>query len=204
MAAIPSDSGPAAESSAANGRRPLLAGLTSGAVAAIVVSLVQLPLHSPTDVVFNSLTVTAGALVAGLLAGALWATAQGSVTRRRLFYAVWLVLFGIVAGAAAAGDTQIDRMVSFVVPLAAIVMASTGIGTPLLSDSGRLGLLAASIAVATAVGVGAGLATQGDAESGRLELPPRAHWEMPDGRAGAEAGLLAVVDGCRQVRALVM
>ena len=204
MAAIPSDSGPAAESSAANGRRPLLAGLTSGAVAAIVASLVQLPLHSPTDVVFNSLTVTAGALVAGLLAGALWATAQGSVTRRRLFYAVWLVLFGIVAGAAAAGDTQIDRMVSFVVPLAAIVMASTGIGTPLLSDSGRLGLLAASIAVATAVGVGAGLATQGDAESGRLELPPRAHWEMPGGGAGAEAGLLAVVDGCRQVRALVM
>ncbi len=202
MATIPSDSGAGTESSAANGRRPVLAGLTAGAMAAIVASLVQLPLHSPTDVVFNSLTVTAGSLVAGLLAGALWATAQDSAPRRRFFYAVWLALFGIVAGAAAAGDTQIDRMLSFVVPLAAIVMASTGIGTPLLSDSGRLGLLAASIAVAAAVGVGAGLATQGDAESGRLELPPRAHWEMPG--AGTEAGLLAVVDGCRQVRALVM
>ena len=192
------------QSSAANSRGPFLAGLTAGAVAAIVASLVQLPLHSPTDVVFNSLTVTAGSLLAGLLAGALWAFADKSASRRRLFYAVWLALFGIVAGAAAAGDIQIDRMVSFVVPLAAIVMASTGIGTPLLSDSGRLGLLAASIAVVVAVGVGAGLATQGDAESGRLELPPRTHREMPGEDAGRETGLLAVVDGCRQMRALVM
>ncbi len=191
-------------SSTANSRRSVLAGLTSGALAAIVASLVQLPLHSPTDVVFNSLTVTAGSLVAGLLAGALWAIAVKSASRRRLFYAVWLALFGILAGAAAAGDTQIDRMVSFVVPLAAIVMASTGIGTPLLSGCRRLGLLAASIAVVAAVGVGAGLATQGDAGSGRLELPPRAHREMPDEDIGMETGLLALVDGCRQVRALVM
>ncbi len=204
MAAEPSNNGSGSESSAASIRRPVLAGLTAGAVAAIVASLVQLPLHSPTDVVFNSLTVTAGSLVAGLLSGALWATARDSGFRRRLFFAVWLVLFGVVAGAAAAGDTQVDRMVSFVVPLAAIVMATTGIGTPVLSDSGRLGLLAAAIAVAAAVGVGAGLATQGDAESGRLELPPRAHWEIPGVDAGTEAGLLTVVDGCRQVRTLVV
>ena len=204
MAALPSDTGTGAKSSAANGRRPVLAGLTAGAAAAIVASLVQLPLYSPTDVVFNSLTVTAGSLVAGLLAGALWAVANKSAPRRRLFYAVWLALFGVVAGASAAGDTQIDRMVSFVLPLAAIVMASTGIGTPLLSGSGRLGLLAASIAVMVAVGVGAGLATQGDAESGRLELPPRTHREIPGEDTGIETGLLAVVDGCRQMRALVM
>ena len=178
MAARPSNSGARAETSVTDRRRPILAGLASGAMAAVAASLVQLPLHSPADVVFNSLTVTAGSLVAGLLAGALWTVAGGSASRRRLFYLVWLALFGVVAGAAAAGDTQLDRTVSFVVPLAAIVMASTGIGTPLLAGSGRLGFLVASISVAAAVGVGAGLATQGDAESGLLELPPRAHGAM--------------------------
>ena len=190
---------------AAGSRRAIPAGMAAGAMAAIAASLVQLPLHSPTDVVFNSLTVTVGSLIAGLLAGALWAAARKSAFRRRLYYAVWLALFGVVAGAAAVGDTQLDRTLSFVVPLAAIVMASTGIGTPVLAGSGRIGYLVASIAVAAAVGVGAGLATQGDAESGRLELPPRAHEAMPDNDAGMEeAGLLAVFDGCRQVRALVV
>ncbi len=198
MASEPSKTG------AIGSRRAILAGLAAGAMAAIVASLVQLPLHSPTDVIFNSLTVTVGSLIAGLLAGALWAAACKSASRRRVFFVAWLALFGIVAGAAAAGDTQVDRTLSFVVPLAAIVMASTGIGTPLLAGSGRIGYLAASLAVAAAVGIGAGLATQGDAESGRLELPPRANGAMPRDDAGMEAGILAVFDGFRQVRPLVM
>ena len=145
-----------------------------GSGAAVVASLVQLPLHSPTDVVFNSLTVTVGSLAAGALAGALWGPARRSRRGRLVFLAGWGLLLGAVLGAAAAADPYLDRTLSFVGPLAAIVMLTTGAGTPTLTGSGRVGTLLVAVAVAVAMGVGAGLATQGDSESGRLELPPRA------------------------------
>ena len=152
----------------------MLAGLASGSAAAIAASLVQLPLHSPVDVVFNSLTVTVGSLAAGVLAGLLWVVARRDPRRRLIFFTGWGLLLAAVLGAAAAGDAYLDRTLSFIGPLAAIVMVVTGAGTPALAGSDRVPTFLVVIAVVAAIGVGAGLATQGDAASGRLELPPRA------------------------------
>ena len=84
-------------------------------------------------------------------------------------------MLGLVSAAAVAGESQLARSVSYIVPLAAIVLGLTGVLTVLLPRAGwtaswRLSLLA----VIVAVGLGIGLAGQGDQESGRLELPPRA------------------------------
>ena len=43
-------------------------GLLSGAIAAIVASLLSLPLHSPDDAFFNTASVTIGALLVGVSA----------------------------------------------------------------------------------------------------------------------------------------
>ena len=49
--------------------RPIRTGLLAGSATAVVATLVSLPLHSPTDTLFNSATVTLGALAAALAAG---------------------------------------------------------------------------------------------------------------------------------------
>ena len=152
----------------------MLAGLTAGAIAAIVAALVSLPLHSPVDSAFNSATVAVAALAVGLIAGLLWMRLSSKV----LWYAVALAgLFVVALVIAFAGNTQLDRMVSFMVPLAAIVVVVCAVLTPLLESfflRPALGLLKwlPVIAVIAALAVGFGLITQGDAESGELALPP--------------------------------
>ena len=73
--------------------RPVWAGLFSGAIAAIVASLVQLPLYAPSDTLFNSATVTAGALVAGLASGVLWKVTRRRVNHVPLYGVGWGLLF---------------------------------------------------------------------------------------------------------------
>ena len=137
--------------------------------------LVNLPLESPSDAFFNSAPVMAGSLLAGLGSGLLWHV-LGDLPRRPVFFAVSLAsVFGLVSAAAVAGESQLARSVSYIVPLAAIVLGLTGALTVLLlraewTTSWRLTLLT----VIVAVGLGIGLAGHGDQESGRLELPPRA------------------------------
>ena len=150
------------------------AGLASGALAAIAAALVQLPLHSPADVLFNAGTVTVGALATGGLAGIV----VGRVRRRtggvRLFYGAWAGAFVALVLVAAVAESQLDRTVAYVVPLGAIVLGTTGALTPRLAGSRVVGswrLVLAVVAVAMAVGVG--LAGEGDQASGKLELPPR-------------------------------
>ena len=154
--------------------RPIYSGLLSGAVAALVGSLVQLPLRAPSDSLFNSGTVMAGGLLVGLASGVIWKIAGRSQRRAYLFFPVWAAGFGITLVIAIAGESQLDRSISYIVPLAAIVFAVTGALTPLLASS----LVSTRwwvvlLAVVAAVGVGVGLASMGDQESGRLELPPR-------------------------------
>ena len=152
----------------------MIAGLTAGAIAAIIAALVSLPLHSPVDSAFNSATVTVAALVVGLIAGLLWMR----LSSKTLWYAVALAgLFIVALVIAFAGDTQLDRMVSFMVPLAAIVVVVCAVLTPPLASfftRPALGLLKWSpvIAIVAALAVGFGLITQGDAETGDLALPP--------------------------------
>jgi hypothetical protein len=150
------------------------AGLAAGAIAAIIAALVSLPLHSPVDSAFNSATVAVAALVVGVISGLLWARLSD---RLLWFLAALSGLFILALVIAFVGNTQLDRMVSFMVPLAAIVVVICAVLTPLLASyflKSTLGLLKWSpvIAVIVALALGFGLITQGDAESAELALPP--------------------------------
>ena len=87
------------------------------------------------------------------------------------------VVFVIALVIAFAGNTQLDRMVSYMVPLAAIVVVICAVLTPLLASfflKPTIGLLKWSpvVAVIVALVVGFALIMQGDAASGELSLPP--------------------------------
>ena len=154
---------------------PIRAGLVAGAGAGIVAALVSLPLRSPDDILFNTATVVFGALVAGIAAGTVWRILGSERARSRSFAILLAAGFAVVALFAVIGETQLDRFAAFVLPLAAIVFLMTGLQTPLMARSSilkRWWLPPAVLVLAFAVGIG--LAGQGDQESGKLELPPRA------------------------------
>ena len=164
----------------ARGLSPMRAGLTSGSAAAIAGSLLNLPLHSPLDAILNSATVTAASLATGAGAGLLW-QALGRSERRTAYFSVAMALsFVLVAAAAVAGESQLERSVSYLVPLAGLTLAVTAGLTQLLMTSGRaLPVAVTIVSVIAALGIGAGLSGIGDQESGRLELPPRtAPWSL--------------------------
>jgi hypothetical protein len=149
---------------------PLRAGLVAGSVAAVLASLANLPLEAPTDSLFNAGSVTIAALLTGLATGLLWRTLRAT----RTYAIVVAIAFAATASAAFAIDGQVDRAVSYIVPLAALVFATTGVLTPLASR--RLASFpawAVAVLLFVALSFGAALANQGDAESGSLTLPPR-------------------------------
>ena len=152
----------------------MLAGLTAGAIAAVIAALVSLPLHSPLDSAFNSATVAIAALVVGVISGFLWTRFSDRIL---WFLGALAGLFVIAVVIAFVGNTQLDRMVSFMVPLAAIVVVVCAVLTPLLASfflKPALGSLKWSplVSVVIALAVGFALVTQGDAESRELALPP--------------------------------
>ena len=154
--------------------RAVRIGLTTGSIAAVAGVLANLPLDSPSDSVFNSAPVMAASLLAGLAAGALWCNLNHSPGRSVFFGIAIILVFGMVSGFAVAGESQMERSVSYIVPLAAIVLGLTGALTVLLSRIEHvLSWKIAILAVIAAVALGVGLAGYGDQESGRLELPPR-------------------------------
>ena len=157
-----------------DGVSPVRAGLTAGSVAAIAAVLVNLPLEAPTDTYFNSAPVMAGSLAVGLGAGVLWRALDGRGRRPAILLVSMTLAFGLVAVMAVAGETQMERSVSYIVPLAAIVFGLTGALTLLLLRA-RVSLprWGTALIVLLAIGLGIALAGQGDQESGRLELPPR-------------------------------
>ena len=151
-------------------------GLIGGAVASVVAASVSLPLHSPNDALFNTLAVAIASLVVGLAAGVLWSLLSGGHSPRLRFGFLWLIALAVVIGIAFGMNTQLDRSVSFGVPLAAIIFGLVGASMYLqaclrLLDSWRV----AVVGVVVALALGGALVTQGDQESGRLELPPRAN-----------------------------
>ena len=153
----------------------MLAGLTAGAIAAIIAALVSLPLHAPLDSAFNSATVTVAALIVGVISGVLWSRFSD---RLLWFLAGLAAIFVVALVIAFAGNTQLDRMVSYMVPLAAIVVVICAVLTPLLASfllKPTVGLLKWSplVAVIVALAVGLPLMTQGDARSGEIAFPTR-------------------------------
>ena len=159
-------------------RAPMRSALMAGALAAVAAALVSLPLRSPHDGLLNAGSVTTGTLVLALAGGYLWRALARRANAPLLFAAAMGAGFLAWTALAFAAETQLTRMVSFTVPLAAIAFGGVALLTPLLGPiaSRRWAALAALIA---AVAVGAALAGVGDAESGRLELPPRAAvWGM--------------------------
>ena len=163
---------------------PLRAGMLSGGVAAIAAALLSLPLESPHDGLLNSASVVVAALVAGAVAGLAWKRIPEGQSRTLRFVALIVLGFALVAGASALAQTQLERSVSFGLPIAALAAVIIGGGVPLLADKGRaLPWWLALAAVVVALAVGIALAGQGDQESGELELPPRtadfqAHWNV--------------------------
>ena len=152
----------------------MTAGIIAGSVAAVAASLLSLPLRSPDDILLNSGSVTVGSLVAGVAGGVLWRLAAGSRRRVLVFAALWAAGFAAVVAVSVIGETWLDHLARFALPLAAVVFALIGVLTPVLDRTpiARSWLVLAG-AVGVALAVGIGLAGQGDQESGRLELPPR-------------------------------
>lgn len=159
---------------------PMRAALLAGALASVAVALASLPLRSPHDGLLNAGSVTIGTLLLAFAAGHL-RRALGKRANAGLWFAAAMGA-GFVAwvGVAFAAETQLTRMVSFTVPLAAIAFGGIALLTPLVAPVASRRWVALA-AVAVAVAVGAALAGEGDARSGRLELPPRAAaWSMLD------------------------
>lgn len=157
------------------GRPHVRAGVTAGSIAAIVAALVNLPLEAPADTFFNSGSVVLGSLAVGLGAGFLQKALDGREDTDTPFLSILALAFLLVCVFAIATQTQLERAVAYIVPLAAIVFVLTGVLTVLLDrEDAELPRWATVAAVALALGIGIALAGQGDQESGRLELPPRA------------------------------
>ena len=158
----------------------MLAGLIAGSIAALVASLVSLPLRSPLDLAFNTLTVTVASLVVGTASGLLWKTLADN-PRRPLYYAGGLAAaFVVVAVVALVGNMWLERFAAFTIPLAAIVFALSGILAPVVGGiSGAAVRGLAVVLLIASVGLGVGLASQGDTESGELSLPERAEAPTP-------------------------
>ena len=166
----------------------MAASIVAGSIAAVVAALVSLPLRSPDDILLNSVTVVAGALLAGIAAGLIWRVLSRHRRRTLLFLLSGCLGFGLIALLAAAGETQLDHFAAFVLPLGAIVVSLTAlltlwlVGRPL---PGPKWLPLAAVVIALAVGIG--LAGQGDEESGKLELPPRAGvYVLPQQHSGPD------------------
>ena len=154
------------------------AGLTAGALTAIVAVLVSLPLHSPLDNVFNSATVAIATLVAGIAAGLLWGRPRGGLV---LYAGALSAALAVTIAVMAVGSLWLDRLASFGIPLAVIAFVGAGALTPVAArlTPARWATLLAAIAVVVALALGIGLAGQGDAPSGKLTIPPRSGVSAP-------------------------
>ena len=137
----------------------MLIGLLSGAIAALIAGLLSLSLHSPDDAIFNTATITVGALQ--------------TMLSSRWFAIAWGGVFIVIVAALAASEVVFARMVAFGLPIAAVIFAVTGLGAWFLRDrlTSRVPAIA-GLATVVALGAGVALAGQRDSASGALALPP--------------------------------
>ena len=158
------------------------AGITAGAVSAIIAVIVSLPLKSPDDVLLNSATVGIASLLVGLLSALMWRMLINTEKRVKNYAILWAVSSVTVGSMLiSAFAVQLDNLVPFALPLTIIVCIVTGVLTPLLGrDPSPLRWWVAPAAVALTLALAIPLAEVGDQESGRLELPPKTGLVQPE------------------------
>ena len=147
------------------------AGIIAGSIAALVAVLVSLPLHAPSDTLFNSISVTAAALIAGLAAAAIWNATKSRDGGTRAYAVIWVSVIVAILGMSVAGETQFKRMAEFVAPLAVTVGLIAGVGVPLIDRRTTDARWPPAAVLVASLVVGAALVGQGDEQSGRLSLP---------------------------------
>lgn len=157
------------------------AGITAGAISAIIAVLVSLPLKSPDDALLNSATVGIASLLVGLLSALMWRMLINTEKHVKNYLILWAVSSVTVGSMLiSAFAVQLDNLVPFALPLTIIVCLITGILTPIFGrDPSPLKWWAAPAAVALTLALAIPLAEVGDQESGRLELPPKTGLVQP-------------------------
>ena len=149
---------------------PILAGVAAGSVGAIAASLIALPIHTPDELVANSLTVTIAALVIGALSGFLWRRIRATTNASRPFALAMIGAFVITMMAAAIIDqTSLERFIPYAGAVSLVIFLAVGLLTPVFSRA-VAPWWAALIPVVIALVVGFGLFGRGTATDGALEL----------------------------------
>jgi len=149
---------------------PILAGLAAGSVGAIAASLIALPIHTPDELVANSLTITIAALVIGALSGLLWRRIRATSNATRTFALTMVGAFIVAMMAVAIIDqTALDRFIPYAAAVSLVIFLSVGLLTPAFSRA-VVPAWVAVIPVALALIVGFGLFGRGTSTSGDLSL----------------------------------
>ena len=149
---------------------PVLAGLAAGSVGAIAASLIALPVHTPDELVANSLTITIAALVIGALSGLLWRRIRANADATRTFALTMVGGFLVTMMAAAIIDqTALERFVPYAGAASLVIFLSVGLLTPVFARS-VVPSWSVAIQVVLALIVGFGLFGRGTSTSGDLRL----------------------------------
>jgi len=149
---------------------PMLAGATAGAVAAIVAALVSLVPRTPGEAFANSLTVTAVALVLGVLSGMLWRRIRTGPHAIRTF--AWTMAGGWFFAMLAVSFGEfflLDNLIGYAAPLAAIIFLTLGFLVPLFA-SATAPTWIGFVVIAAAIALGIFLLGKGNVASGDLSL----------------------------------
>ena len=156
-------------------RSEVVAGTSAGIGAGIVVVLVSLPLHSPDDALFNTAAIAVVSIIVSVGLALVWAKVSRRRSRTLTFACICTAGLLLAALAAQIVETyqQLERTVSFIVPLAALQFGLTTLLAPVFSRARSVSPWLLAALLATILGLGFGLVTQGDQQSGRLELPAR-------------------------------
>ncbi len=167
---------------------PILAGVAAGSVGAIAASLIALPIHTPDELVANSLTVTIAALIIGALSGLLWRRIRVMKNASRTFAFTMVAAFFITMMAAAIIDqTTLDRFIPYAGAVSLVIFLSVGLLTPVFSRA-VAPAWAALIPVIIALIVGFGLFGSGNAADGALELDDLASTTTTSSVSGQASG----------------
>ena len=170
----------------AHTRQPLydriLPATTAAALAAAATVALSIPLRSPDDLLANTASVATVSAIGTVALGVIWASLdRGQANSRqqtRRFAAINAVLYIATVGAALAAEAvaELSNLITFTWPLAAVMLAGTTIGAPIIHNyvPAKALRVAAPILVVAIVTTGISLTLNevGFNEPPSLSLPP--------------------------------